>query len=173
MSLVPQVAATSAYANPSQRAVADFHVALSIPAPAHPTVLASDRVELRCSLIEEEAAEFRLAATTGRMFGMIDALVDLLYVTFGTAVEMGIDLEPFFAEVHASNMRKKAHPRAEKAIKGDDWTPPDIAGTFWRLYGSAATLALSGFGREGSPKGRSRGASHPDDTWQLAFTFER
>jgi len=36
---------------------------------------------------------------------MIDALCDLLYVTAGAPVEMGVELGPFFDEVHASNMR--------------------------------------------------------------------
>jgi phosphoribosyl-ATP pyrophosphohydrolase len=167
----PPAVAPSAYSNTLQQAVAQFHAALYIPAPSHPTMLAADRVELRCSLIEEEAKEFRIAATTGRMFGMIDALVDLLYVTFGAAVEMGIDLDPFFSEVHASNMRKLPHPHAEKAIKGSNWTPPDIAGAFWRLYGSSVSLALSGFGRGRSSKG-SHGEAHLDDARQLAFSFE-
>ena len=65
---------------------------------------------------------------------VIDGLCDLLYVTFGTAVAMGVDLDPFFAEVHATNMAKLAgEKRADgKQLKPEGWTPPDIKGLLER-----------------------------------------
>lgn len=59
---------------------------------------------------------------------VIDGLCDLLYVTFGTAVAAGIDLDPFFNEVHATNMAKLAgEKRADgKQLKPEGWRPPRI-----------------------------------------------
>lgn len=58
---------------------------------------------------------------------VIDGLCDLLYVVFGSAVTMGIDLEPFFEEVHRANMEKTTGPkRADgKQLKPEGWQPPD------------------------------------------------
>lgn len=59
---------------------------------------------------------------------VIDGLCDLVYVTLGTAVEAGINLNPFFREVHRSNMLKIGGPvRADgKALKPEGWEPPRI-----------------------------------------------
>lgn len=62
-----------------------------------------------------------------------DALADTAYVVEGSAVQLGIDLDPVFAEVHRSNMSKlgadgKPIYRAEdgKVLKGPGFRPPDI-----------------------------------------------
>lgn len=59
----------------------------------------------------------------------IDALMDVLYVTFGACDAFGIDADPFFAEVHRTNMAKLDGPTDEfgKRLKPEGWTPPDIA----------------------------------------------
>jgi predicted HAD superfamily Cof-like phosphohydrolase len=83
---------------------------------------------LRARLIEEEAAEFLKAASTEDMTGMVDALGDILYVTYGTAVVMGVDLGPVSAEIQRSNMTKDGggHDSGGKVMKGPDYSPPDI-----------------------------------------------
>ena len=49
-------------------------------------------------------------------------------MTYGAAVEMGVDLEPVFAEVHRSNMSKDGGKDAGgKVLKGPSFTPPNIA----------------------------------------------
>lgn len=52
-----------------------------------------------------------------------------LYVVFGTAIEFGVDLTPFFAEVHRTNMLKVGGAtRADgKILKPDGWEPLRIA----------------------------------------------
>ncbi len=114
--------------NGSQAMVREFHVACGLPAPDRPTLDAFPG-DLRISLIEEEAAELAEAVHEGDMVGMIDALCDLLYVTYGAAVSMGVDLEPHFAEVHRSNMAKRGGPvRTDgKQLKPDGWQPPQLA----------------------------------------------
>lgn len=66
---------------------------------------------------------------------VLDGLVDSIVVLHNTSNAMGIDLEPFWDEVHRSNMAKAGGPkRADgKALKPDDWTPPDIQGLLERL----------------------------------------
>ena len=89
---------------------------------------------LRVALIEEEAKEFRAAVAAHDWTEAVDAICDLLYVTYGSAVALGIDIEPFFNEVHRSNMSKlDTHGRPiyradGKVIKSSDWSPPDILG---------------------------------------------
>lgn len=72
---------------------------------------------LRCRLITEEAAEFVEAAAKNDREAMVDALCDLLYVTFGTGVCMGIDLYEPFCKVHRANMMKTPCGPYEKPLK--------------------------------------------------------
>jgi len=110
-----------------QAQVAEFHRALDIPIGRAPAL---SRVDLRCALIAEEAQETIEAAERGDIVGAIDGLCDLIYVIHGAALEWGVDLEPFFEEVHKTNMAKVGGPvRADgKKLKPAGWQPPDIAG---------------------------------------------
>jgi len=121
-----------------QSKVREFHEAMgTLPASRTPVSLPQYNGELRCALIEEEAQEFRHAWRTRDRLEMIDALCDLLYVTVGAAVEMGVELAPFFDEVHASNLRKAGGPvRADgKHLKPPGWTPPDLQRVYRDRYG--------------------------------------
>lgn len=123
--------------NEWQRMVRDFHDAMGLPAYSWPARLAPDQAELRASLSNEEADELDTALIQGNRVEAIDAICDLIYVALGTALEMGIDVAPFFEEVHRSNMAKVGGPRRAdgKILKPDGWKPPDIAGVFRELYG--------------------------------------
>ena len=80
----------------------------------------------RCEFIEEEAGELRAAVLSGDTIAAADALADIAYVVYGTALHFGIDLDAVVAEVHRSNMTKT--PAGDgKAIKGADYRPPAIA----------------------------------------------
>lgn len=59
----------------------------------------------------------------------IDGLCDLLYVAYGTAEAIGVDLEPFYDEVHHTNMQKEHGPvdANGKKLKPPGWKPPRIA----------------------------------------------
>lgn len=111
-----------------QRSVHEFHQMCGLGYPERPS-LEGFPGELRVRLIEEEADEFAEAVRDSDMVGMIDALCDLLYVTYGAAVCLGVDLEPFFDEVHRSNMAKRGGPLRPdgKQLKPPDWQPPRIA----------------------------------------------
>ncbi len=66
--------------------------------------------------------------TASPLVGEVDALVDLLYLTYGSFVLMGVDPKIPFDCVHEANMGKifpdgKAHfdPVTHKILKPDDW----------------------------------------------------
>jgi predicted HAD superfamily Cof-like phosphohydrolase len=108
-----------------QTQVEDFHAAFEHPIGDTPGF---SRPELRAELIREEAAETVDAIAAGDFAAAIDRLCDLLYVTIGAAVEWGIDIEPFFDEVHRANMSKRGGGKREdgKTLKPAGWTPPRI-----------------------------------------------
>ena len=92
--------------------------------------------ELRARLIREEADETVKAILEGDLVEAIDGLCDLLYVALGTAVSFGVDLEPFWEEVHANNMTKLAGPIVDgKLRKPEGWKPPRIRELLRELYG--------------------------------------
>lgn len=82
--------------------------------------------------MEEELQEFIDAFKAGDLTEMADALGDLLYVTYGTAVEAGIPINRIFQEIHRSNMTKvpadgKIRRRADgKVLKPVTWEPPRL-----------------------------------------------
>lgn len=111
-----------------------------------------DRVRLRAKLMLEETLE-----TVGALLGIpkeqtkvfvqannmaidneldpktdlvevADGLADMLFVLIGTALELGIPLEPVFDEVCRSNMSKVGAPKREdgKTGKGENYSPPKI-----------------------------------------------
>lgn len=119
--------------------VRDFHLAYELPVASAPSAGLSDgQAELRQSLIEEEVSELRAAATDADIVGIADALADIVYVAYGTALVYGIDLDGVLDEVHASNMTKlgadgRPVRRADgKILKGPDYRPPDIAAVLRR-----------------------------------------
>ncbi len=113
--------------SPEQRMVKEFHEKYGAPSATRPCLPSpKDRLR-RARLIFTEAAEFIEAADKDDFVEMVDALADLLVVTYGTAVEMGIDLEPVFAEVHRANMSKNGGVDVGgKILKGPGYSPPDI-----------------------------------------------
>ncbi len=109
-----------------QQMVKDFHRKYDILSRDKITLPDPAILLLRSRLIVEEAGEFLNAATHQNLVEMIDALVDILYVTFGTADVMGVDLQPFFEEVQRSNMSKMGKDASGKIQKGPNYSPPDL-----------------------------------------------
>lgn len=111
-----------------QRSVQAFHSKYGAVVNKTPTMIDEASRLRRVSLIVEEAAEFAAAARKSDMVGMCDSLCDLLYVTFGTAVELGVDIEPLFMEVQRSNMTKDGGgaDSGGKILKGPNFTPPSL-----------------------------------------------
>lgn len=74
---------------------------------------------LRAYLILEEVAEAMLALADNDETSLLDALADLLYVTYGTAVVYDLPLGAGFAAVHLSNMTKNTCRGAKNNTDGD------------------------------------------------------
>ncbi len=117
--------------SPEQRMVNDFHAKYGCVSCMGdtPDMISLELRLLRARLIAEESAEFLTACSNADMEGMVDALVDLLYVTYGAAIVMGVDIEPIFAEVQRSNMTKDGGglDTGGKVCKGPNFSPPDIS----------------------------------------------
>ncbi len=100
---------------------------------------------MRLNLLHSEVAELMRAEQRGDMAQVAHELADVLYVTIGTAVQYGINIDPVFSEVHRANMAKRwadgkfhAHRGTGKIQKPKGWTPPDVTGV---LKGYKATKA--------------------------------
>lgn len=111
-----------------QSDVSELHAALDIPTATYPELPKIRRAALRAALIEEESQETCEAILAGDLLAAVDGLCDLLAVVYGAACEFGVNLAPFWDEVHATNMRKVGGPTREdgKVLKPDGWLPPDL-----------------------------------------------
>lgn len=147
-----------------QKQVREFHrdVLGGLTSPAEPVLRTP---ELQARLIAEEASETVYAmvgdarareilseysfphphhvrsATEHDLLATIDGLVDLIYVALGAAEDIGIDLEPFWEEVHSANMRKVDVGKQQrtsqtplgKCIKPEGWKGPDLKSVLERV----------------------------------------
>jgi predicted HAD superfamily Cof-like phosphohydrolase len=86
--------------------VKEFHETYGLNDPESPQIPNADVRRLRMRLIFEEAHEFHEASEQGDLPATLKELSDLLYVVLGAANAYGVDIEPFFDEVHRSNMTK-------------------------------------------------------------------
>lgn len=126
--------------NKEQSQIKEWMTLAQQECPSKPTLMSPKLEDLRMSLISEEFDELNtafVAADIARtpeekvsaLAEISDALTDLLYVVYGTAVATGIDIEPIFAEVHRSNMSKfiDGHKRKDgKWIKGPSYSPANL-----------------------------------------------
>ena len=122
--------------------VAEFHRRFALPARTVPVdELPAAEIDLRRRLLAEEFQEYLTAIETGDLVSVADALADMVYVIYGTALHYGIDLDAVIAEVHRSNMTKSGHDGG-KAVKGPGYQRPDIAAVLdaQRVARTAPTL---------------------------------
>jgi predicted HAD superfamily Cof-like phosphohydrolase len=88
-------------------ALAQFHRAFNLPMRQVPSADVDPALaRLRVALLEEEVGEFVAASERGDLIGIADALADIVYVAYGTALTYGIDLDAVLQEGHRSNMSK-------------------------------------------------------------------
>ena len=111
-----------------QAMVEAFHSKFEISAQTTPTDLNEETKQLRVRLMQEEFDELKQAMAIGNLAAVAKEMADLLYVTYGTAVSYGIDMEPVFQEVHRSNLSKVGgYKRADgKWVKPPTYSPADI-----------------------------------------------
>lgn len=70
-------------------------------------------MEFRTELIQSEFDEFKDAIKNNDFIEMVDALGDMLYVIYGTAVVAGVNMDDVFSEIHDSNMSKMCNTEQE------------------------------------------------------------
>jgi len=96
--------------------------------------LSSEKINnLRINLINEELEEFKEAIKNNDLKEAVDALTDILYVTYGAGHAFGVNLDKCFDEVQRSNMSKlddngkPIYNEAGKVMKGPNYFKPDLS----------------------------------------------
>ena len=96
--------------------------------------LSSDKINtLRINLVEEELNELKHAIENKDLKETIDALTDILYVTYGAGHAFGVNLDKCFEEVQKSNMSKLGedgkpiYDKNGKVLKGPKFFKPNIS----------------------------------------------
>lgn len=119
-----------------------FHRKFQLPDGTNKNLLFgdSDRAkelrEYRINFILEEFNELRTALDNGKEVDAFDAMLDICYVVYGTALYMGITPETWirgFAEVQRCNMKKERaackkdskRGTAFDVVKPKGWTGPE------------------------------------------------
>lgn len=126
--------------NPMQLKVKEFHVRYDLNDPPQPQIPLPEVQALRMRLIQEEAREFEEASRLGNLAAALKELSDLLYVVLGAANAYGVDIEPFFDEVHRSNMTKiwpdgAIHKDGQgKVLKPASYDPADVEAVLHSRY---------------------------------------
>ena len=89
--------------------------------------------QLRIDLIKEELQELQEAIKNNDLKETVDALTDILYVTYGAGHAFGVNLDKCFDEVQSSNMSKldengkPIYNDAGKVMKGPNYFKPDLS----------------------------------------------
>jgi predicted HAD superfamily Cof-like phosphohydrolase len=128
------------------KAVAAFHRAFDIPIRIVPTAQPDD-YPLRLELLREEWGEYVTAVSQNDVVEVADALAEMVYVIFGSALAHGIDLPAVLAEVHRSNMSKLGADGLPisredgKVMKGPNYFQPDVARAIWPPDGQSTPTA--------------------------------
>ena len=123
-----------------QRDVRLFHYGAGHPVAKYPSTPPPATMALRLRLLEEEYTELVEALTeagypaSAKQLGSIaKESADLIYVVLGILVTYGIDMEPVWKEVQATNMDKLRGPKRDdgKQLKPEGWQAPDIEAIIW------------------------------------------
>ena len=96
--------------------------------------LSSEKINnLRISLINEELEELKQAMKNNDLKEAVDALTDILYVTYGAGHAFGVNLDKCFDEVQRSNMSKlddngkPIYNNEGKVMKGPNYFKPNLS----------------------------------------------
>jgi predicted HAD superfamily Cof-like phosphohydrolase len=109
--------------------VKKFHATFEMPIGFTPQNLDRKSFARRLRLISEELSEYCQAVATDDIIEIADALADLLYVTFGAAIEHGLPMDEIFWRVQESNMTKSGGKKdaSGKLVKPATYKPVDLA----------------------------------------------
>lgn len=116
--------------------VAEFNARFGMPLPGVATY-DPDVIGRRIDHIAEELAELEDGENRKDLAKVADALVDLVYVALGAAVNLGLPWRELFHAVQVANMAKERIEDGTHKFgirKPEGWEPPDICGILSR-YG--------------------------------------
>lgn len=114
--------------------VRNFHIKFMVPQSEVPALLDPTTQEFREKFLAEELKELTDCYVMGDLEGVVDALVDLVYVAMGTAAMMGVPWQRVWDNVHMANMMKRlAKPDGSDSkrgspldvVKPEGWKAPD------------------------------------------------
>ena len=111
----------------------DFHALFDVPVSRKVCLISSADFIRRLTLITSEVGELGDAVRKRDIVEIADALGDILYVTFGMAVEMGLPIDRVFDEIHLSNMSKAnedgtvTKDAGGKVLKSARYEPVDLS----------------------------------------------
>lgn len=105
--------------------IRDYHAKYGLPLDMKtPT---EQIVKNRISFIEEEFNELKDAVAKSDRIKILDAIADILCVTYGMAAEYGFDIDEAFNRVCVSNMSKdKPADGVGKLVKGKNYIAVDL-----------------------------------------------
>lgn len=128
-----------------QDLVGEFHRKFGCPIGQKPGDNFDDDalMRMRVDLVREECSELEHAVLYKDLPKTIDALCDIIYVVMGMGETLGVDLAPFYVEVHKSNMQKDGGGKRSdgKILKPPGWVGPDIKGILKRQMEKAHEVA--------------------------------
>lgn len=106
--------------------VDEFHKKFYVPTLNDPSLIPSDRSDLRYRLMEEEVREYKEGVENKDLENIAKEMCDILYAVYGTILEHGLQnvIEDIFMEVHNSHMSKDYHQY--KMVKGENYFKPNI-----------------------------------------------
>lgn len=130
---MPRFGERNVYATDPHNLVMEWHEKYNVPIGARPAMLTPERLKLRLDLIDEERLELDEAIEADDLIELADALGDMVYVIYGMAIELGINLSSVMNEIQASNMSKLGEDGKPifredgKVLKGPSYHPPRIS----------------------------------------------
>jgi predicted HAD superfamily Cof-like phosphohydrolase len=102
--------------------VQEFHKKFGLPDGSQDILSSNKELQMfRLNFLKEEMTELTEGLFTEDRVEAFDALLDLTYVAFGSALALGISPEQWnagMAAVHSANMKKIRVQRAEESKRG-------------------------------------------------------
>lgn len=120
-----------------------LHHKFSFPRAVAPRLLSIEDMAGRFRFMLEELNEFMEAVEQQDLAEAFDALIDLVYVAKGTAVQLGLPWSEGWDAVHDANMAKVRSP--SKTDRGFDLLKPDG----WKAPNHAKLLEFHGYSASG------------------------
>lgn len=123
--------------------VREFHESFGLSMRFRPGFQPDNERAMRVEILAEEFREYINAEDVDDLVEVADALADMAYVIYGTALTYGIDLDAVIDEVHASNMSKLGddgnpiYRPDGKVLKGPNFRPPNIEEVLWPEFSTA------------------------------------